>query len=378
MPYQKSGVPFFLFDETSGDIVGVKDADGSESLFPWRSPGEAGQAWEMTRRPDITAFPVIVARATQSNTRTVLDVCPNGTAAADADEGITWLDVCDSDVNAPGFEGPTGQVAAARVGIGSDFVEFGSHAYGGVTLKKIVWSFLSSTDGSTRRDRMELLPAGDLGLGGPATTYANMVSLTLGGNDAKAGNYQIRSAAGALEGYWFAYVGGMSLMADNGGAGNLDVGTAGSGSVNFLTGWTARWSINGSGHLVPNGAMNIGSDTARVATVYATTVVNKQAAPTSKAAAATLTAAEILVGIVQYTGALANLTLPTGASIDAAIALAVDDSFDVVVLNTGSGVATLLTNTNLTLVGAMTVANGASQRFRFRKTAAATYSVYRA
>ena len=107
--------------------------------------------------------------------------------------------------------------------------------------------------------------------------------------------------------------------------------------------------------------------------------VLEQLAPTSKSAAATLTAAEVLVGIIQYTGAADNLTLPTGTELETAFtpALAVDASFDVSVINTGSGAATLLVNTGVTNVGSLVVTNGTSGRFRFRKTTTNTFVVYR-
>lgn len=115
------------------------------------------------------------------------------------------------------------------------------------------------------------------------------------------------------------------------------------------------------------------------ATVTTGVAYKNQPAQTSKAAAATLTIAELLTGIVQYTGALATLTLPTGTLIEGGVpaTFPVDMSFDVSVINTGSGIATLGTATGLTLVGSMDVAVTASGLFRFRKTAANTYTVYR-
>ena len=115
------------------------------------------------------------------------------------------------------------------------------------------------------------------------------------------------------------------------------------------------------------------------ATVTTGVVYKAQPAQTSKAAAATLTIAELLTGIVQYTGAVATLTLPTGTLIEGGVpaTFPVDMSFDVSVINTGTGIATLGTATGLTLVGSMAVAIGASGLFRFRKTAANTYTVYR-
>ena len=104
-----------------------------------------------------------------------------------------------------------------------------------------------------------------------------------------------------------------------------------------------------------------------------------QPAQTSKSAAATLTIAELLTSIIQYTGAAANLTLPTGNAIDAGVpaSLPVDLSFDFSIINTGSGAATVVTNTGLTTVGNLAVAAGDSGLFRVRKTAANTFTVYR-
>ena len=107
-------------------------------------------------------------------------------------------------------------------------------------------------------------------------------------------------------------------------------------------------------------------------------VYKAQPAQTSKAAAATLTIAELLTGIVQYTGAVATLTLPTGTSIEGGLpaTFPTDMSFDVSFINTGAALLTIGANGNTT-VGTMTVATGTSGRLRFRKTAANTYTVYR-
>jgi hypothetical protein len=104
-----------------------------------------------------------------------------------------------------------------------------------------------------------------------------------------------------------------------------------------------------------------------------------QPAQTSKAAAATLTIAELLTGIVQYTGAAATLTLPTGTLIEGGLpaTFPTDMSFDVSFINTGAALLTIGTATNLTLVGTMTVATLTSAMLRFRKTATNTYTVYR-
>jgi len=115
------------------------------------------------------------------------------------------------------------------------------------------------------------------------------------------------------------------------------------------------------------------------ATVTTGVVYKNQPAQTSKAAAATLTIAELLTGIIQYTGALATLTMPTGTNIEGGVpaTFPTDMSFDFSVINTGSGTATLGTATGLTLTGSMAVTAATSVMFRVRKTATNTYTVYR-
>jgi hypothetical protein len=108
------------------------------------------------------------------------------------------------------------------------------------------------------------------------------------------------------------------------------------------------------------------------------TTYSEQVNTTSKGAAATLTTAELLAAIIEYTGAAATLTLPAGSAIDTAIpGLGNNGAFAFSVINTGSGAATMGTAAGLTLVGSMSVAAGTSGLFRVRRTAAATYTVYR-
>lgn len=105
-----------------------------------------------------------------------------------------------------------------------------------------------------------------------------------------------------------------------------------------------------------------------------------QAQPTSKAAAATLTIAELLGGIIQYTGAVATLTLPTGTLIEGGLPATFPSgmSFDVSFINTGAALLTIgNAASGLTLLGSMTVASGTSGILRFRKSSANNYNVYR-
>ena len=102
-------------------------------------------------------------------------------------------------------------------------------------------------------------------------------------------------------------------------------------------------------------------------------------APTSKAAAATLTAAELLTGILNTTGTSYTVTVPTGTAIDAGWTgvPTTNIGFEFVVINTASGTITMAVNTNVTSLGTLTIATGVSARFRFRRTAANTYVMYR-
>lgn len=104
-----------------------------------------------------------------------------------------------------------------------------------------------------------------------------------------------------------------------------------------------------------------------------------QTAPVAKTAAATLTTEELANGIITYTGAAVALTVPTGASLDAAFgSMKVDSSFDFNIINIGgTNAATVTANTGCTLVGVAAVSANTACQWRVRKTAEATYVFYR-
>jgi len=103
-----------------------------------------------------------------------------------------------------------------------------------------------------------------------------------------------------------------------------------------------------------------------------------QSAPVTKAAAATLTAAELTNGIVIYSGATATLTLPTVADTEALVSSAKNNSsFDVNFINTGAGTLTIAVGTGWTLVGTVTSATLTSAAWRARKTSDTTWTLYR-
>jgi hypothetical protein len=109
---------------------------------------------------------------------------------------------------------------------------------------------------------------------------------------------------------------------------------------------------------------------------------NLQNDPIALNATGDLTAAMILGGIVTSTTAAAvTATPPTGTVLDAATNLAINDSVDFSVINTGGANAFTISVgggvAGCTLVGNMVVAASNSGLFRARKTAAATYTIYR-
>ena len=128
---------------------------------------------------------------------------------------------------------------------------------------------------------------------------------------------------------------------------------------------------------------------------YCLSKCGRQGAPAAKTTSATLTGAEMLAGILtgnQGAGAGAAYTLPLGADMEKAFRLvkgelAVDDSFDLHVINlsvTAAEDITMTTNTGWTLVGSMLVIEqaagnpgGSNGHFRARRTAADTYTLYR-
>ena len=109
---------------------------------------------------------------------------------------------------------------------------------------------------------------------------------------------------------------------------------------------------------------------------------NLQNDPIALNATGDLTAAMILGGIVTSTTAAAvTATPPTGTVLDAGTTLAINDSVDFSVINTGATNAFTISVgggiAGCTLQGNMVVALSSSGLFRARKTAAATYTIYR-
>lgn len=136
-----------------------------------------------------------------------------------------------------------------------------------------------------------------------------------------------------------------------------------------------RVGLNSAGKLVADGRVingqTAGGSQERV-----------QPAPGALNATGALTTALIRGGIVtSSTAAAVVATLDTGTVTDAALtgdnAVAVDDSWEWSVINTGPNTFTVTAATGHTLVGAGAVATATSARFLTRKTAANTFVTYR-
>ena len=105
-----------------------------------------------------------------------------------------------------------------------------------------------------------------------------------------------------------------------------------------------------------------------------------QTAPTSLAAAATATAAQLSGGLFVFNGTAGNLTLPTVAELEADISSAqrVNAAFDFFVVNTdASDAITLVVGTGWTIVGVAAVSALTSAHFRARKTGDGAWTAYR-
>ena len=104
-----------------------------------------------------------------------------------------------------------------------------------------------------------------------------------------------------------------------------------------------------------------------------------QTTPTALTAAATLTAAQLGIGLFTYAGAAANLTLPTVTDLETFVSSVekVDAAFDFFIINTGANTATLAVGTGWTIVGAAGTATATSSQWRARKTGVGTWTCYR-
>lgn len=82
--------------------------------------------------------------------------------------------------------------------------------------------------------------------------------------------------------------------------------------------------------------------------------------------------------MITYAGAAVNLTLPTGALMDAQFVNAkIDSAFQFSIVNTGAAIATVVAGTGFTIVGVAAIAATSSATYIARKTNGATWVLYR-
>ena len=103
-----------------------------------------------------------------------------------------------------------------------------------------------------------------------------------------------------------------------------------------------------------------------------------QGAPATVSAAGTLTAAQLLTGLVVASGTPGTQTLPTVALLEAAMVNPkVDSGFEVSFINTAGTTLTVAVGTGWTIVGTATAATNTSALFRSRKTGDGAWTLYR-
>jgi hypothetical protein len=223
-------------------------------------------------------------------------------------------------------------------------------------------------------EKVRITSAGDVGIG---------ISSPLAKLHVNGGNIFISSASAA---------GGVFNIIRN-----TDATAASSGGIalwndqNPFAGYNASILMYSNASTVPN-EVRVANAAAAPITFYASatlgTPVEKvrvttdggliipQPAQGTQNTSATLTIAQIKTGIITSNAAV-TLTLPTGTTLDTyTTAMAVDTAFEVVFIATTASAITIGANGNTT-VGNLTVAGNTSGRYRFRKTAANTFTVYR-
>lgn len=212
-----------------------------------------------------------------------------------------------------------------------------------------------------------------------------------GGANTGGATGQVGGAAGAVTVQGGAGGATNSTGAHAGGAGADVTITAGAGG-NASAG-TGNGGAGGSITLTPGaGGTTTGGTAGKDGAIFMRGVVAiKQGAQAAKTTSATLTAAEVLTGIItvnQAAGGASAQQLPLATDLDTALPdFAANDAFDFSVINTSTvdaEDASVTTNTGWTLVGNMDIhaysaagSLNSSARFRARKTGAGAWTLYR-
>lgn len=230
------------------------------------------------------------------------------------------------------------------------------------------------------------------GLGGAASIAggAGTNGNSAGGVASATGGAGQGSAAGGIG----KVVGGQGGATGAGGKAQVTGGaggaTSGAGGAAEVTGGAGTAGNGNGGSVILTGGAAHGTGAAGCIIERSVKLV-KQGAPTAKTVSATLTAAEVLAGIItvnQAAGASSAQQLPLATDLDTALPdSAAGDAFDFSVINTSTvdaEDASVTTNTGWTLVGSMDIhaysaagSLNSSARFRARKTGTGAWTLYR-
>lgn len=96
------------------------------------SNGTSDEDYMIRHRTAALAFPIVTFKPIIDNKNIAFDIMPRGAPGNYSDNGIAWMDVCDTDVS----DG-AGAVGTARIGISTTAVEFGSRAFSGASAKPV-------------------------------------------------------------------------------------------------------------------------------------------------------------------------------------------------------------------------------------------------
>lgn len=241
-------------------------------------------------------------------------------------------------------------------------------------------------------------PVAVTGGAGGATAIGGAVSMTgaagRGGAAGGAASLTAGAGQGTGAGAITAVTGGASGagLTGNGGAvraiGGAALSTNGSGGNVVATGGASTGTGAGSSILLTPGAVSTGA----AGGVFSRGVqIVKQGTPAALTTSATLTAAQVLTGILtssQGASGAPAYQLPTGTDLQAALPgdLANDDAFIFSLINISTDAAedaSITTNTGWTLVGSMAVQSNdaitskSAGRFMARRTSSNNFTLYR-
>lgn len=220
-------------------------------------------------------------------------------------------------------------------------------------------------------------------IGGATSGDGGLASLTGGAGTAGNANGGLsRAVGGAGQG---TGTGGLAQLT----AGASGAGATGNGAQAQVTGGASLATNGNGGAVVLAGGAKAGTGVGGMIIKRSVELVN-QGTPTAKTVSSTMTAADLLAGIVTVAQGAAGASaqqLPLATAMDTAFPdAAAGDAFDFSMINTSvtaAESASITTNTGWTLVGDMDVqANSAvttksAGRFRARKTGTGAWTLYR-